>query len=105
FGVSAFTALAWRVILACYGHSISTWLLFRLTILAFAAGWIVPSGFAAGLPVAAVFLRRSGVPFARGMATFGIGRFLEITAYALIMPLALLTTLGSRTSIRAFAVG
>jgi uncharacterized membrane protein YbhN (UPF0104 family) len=39
FGVSWFTALAWRAILRRYGHSISVWLLFRLTMVAFAAGW------------------------------------------------------------------
>jgi uncharacterized membrane protein YbhN (UPF0104 family) len=91
-----FTALAWQAILLRYGHAISVWLLFRLTVLAFAAGWAIPSGFVAGIPVAAYFLRRRGVPFSLGVASFSISRFLELTAYALIVPLVLLSKLGSR---------
>ena len=95
FGVSYFTALAWRAILASYGHVISVWLLFRLTILAFAVGWAIPSGFVAGIPVAAWFLTRRGVPFARGLASFTIGRFFEITANALVLPIILMSGVAS----------
>jgi uncharacterized protein (TIRG00374 family) len=101
FGVSAFTALAWRAILVRYGHRVSGWLLFRLTILAFAAGWIVPSGFVAGIPIAAWFLGRRGVPFSRALASFTISRFLEMTAYVLLLPAVLLSALGSRPLVQA----
>jgi len=104
FSVSAFTALAWDAILRSYGHRVSPWLLFRLTIAAFAAGWAIPSGFVAGIPVAAYFLRRKGVPFSRGLASFSISRFLELTAYALILPMTLLSELGSRPAVRAAAL-
>jgi len=104
FGVSAFTALAWQVILGRSGHSLPVWLLFRLTVLAFAAGWVIPSGFVAGIPVAAYFLKRRGVPFSQGLASFGISRFLEITAYAAILPLALLSEIGSRRTIQVLAL-
>ena len=80
------------------------WYLFELTIVAFAAGWAIPSGFVAGIPVAAWFLRRRGVPFSQGMASFGISRFLELTAYAGILPAALLSAVGSRTTVRIGAV-
>jgi uncharacterized protein (TIRG00374 family) len=105
FGVSAFTALAWRVVLRTYGHTVSVWLLFRLTIVAFATGWLIPSGFVAGVPVAALLLRRRGVPLSQGMASFGIGRFLEITAYAAILPLALFGTVGGHGSVRILVAG
>src|SRR5207237_4352315 len=104
FGVSLFTALAWHPILRRYGHRVSVWYLFELTIVAFAAGWAIPSGFVAGIPVAAWFLRRRRVPFSQGMASFGISRFLELTAYAGILPAALLSAVGSRTTVRIGAV-
>src|SRR5581483_278370 len=103
FGVSFFTALAWRETLLQYGQAVSVGLLFELTVLAFAVGWIVPSGFVAGIPAAAWFLRQRGVPFMQGLASFGIGRFFEITAYVLILPIVLLSSLGSRTLVRAAA--
>jgi uncharacterized protein (TIRG00374 family) len=103
FGVSWFTALAWQAILARYGYAVPAWLLFRLTILAFAAGWAIPSGFVAGIPIAAWFLGRRGVPFSRALASFTISRFLEITAYVLILPAVLLTELGSRPAVRVAA--
>jgi uncharacterized protein (TIRG00374 family) len=77
------------------------WWLFELTILAFAIGWIVPSGFVAGIPAAAWFLHRRGIPFKRALASFGIGRFFEITAYVLILPMVLLSELGAKPVIRA----
>ena len=104
FGVSAFTALAWRAILARYGHRVPVWLLFQLTMLAFAAGWAIPSGFVAGIPIAAWFLARRGVPFACGLATFAISRFLEMTAYVLVLPVVLLSDVGARPGVRAAAV-
>src|SRR5207244_6031919 len=58
----------------------------------------------AGIPVAAWFLRRRGVPFSQGMASFGISRFLELTAYAGILPVALLSAVGSRSTVRVAAV-
>jgi membrane-associated protein len=91
FTSSAFAALALRVILRRYGHCVSPWLLFRLSILAFAVGWLVPSGYVAGFPVAAYLLKRRGVPFGRGLAAFLIERFLELSAYALFLPTALLS--------------
>jgi len=103
FGVSLFTALAWHAILRRYGHRVSVWYLFELTIVAFAAGWAIPSGFVAGIPLAAWFLRRRRVPFSKGMASFGISRFLELTAYAGILPVALLSAVGSRGTVRAGA--
>jgi uncharacterized protein (TIRG00374 family) len=104
FGVSAFTALAWRAILARYGHDAPVGLLFRLTILAFAAGWAIPSGFVAGVPIAAWFLTRRRVPFSRALASFAIGRFLEITAYVLVLPAVLVSDLGAQPAVRATAV-
>jgi glycosyltransferase 2 family protein len=104
FGVSLFTALAWRQILLRYGHRQPVSLLFRVTVIAFAAGWAVPSGFVAGLPVAAWLLRRRGVPFSKGLASFSIGRLLEITAYAAALPLALLSAVGSRLAFRSLAI-
>jgi uncharacterized membrane protein YbhN (UPF0104 family) len=89
FASSAFTALALRVILARYGHVVPRWLLFRLTILAFAVGWLVPSGYVAGFPVAAWVLKRRGIPFGRGLASFVIERFFEIGGYAFLLPTAL----------------
>ncbi|TMA52256.1 MAG: hypothetical protein E6J75_17170, partial [Deltaproteobacteria bacterium] len=68
FGVTLFSALAWQAILAQDGHAVPFWLLFRLTVVAFAVGWAIPSGFVAGIPAAAYFLRRRGVPLARGLA-------------------------------------
>jgi uncharacterized protein (TIRG00374 family) len=100
FGVSLFTALAWRAILRGYGHRVSVWLLLRLTIVAFAAGWVIPSGFVAGIPVAAGLLRREGVPFGRGLASFAISRFLELTAYAFLLPVVLLSDVGARSTFR-----
>jgi glycosyltransferase 2 family protein len=105
FGVSLCTALAWQAILAPIGHVVSVWLLFRLTMIAFAAGWIIPSGFIAGVPLAAWLLRRRGVPFARGLASFGIGRFLEITAYCAILPVMFTTAIGSTRLVRAVVLG
>jgi len=104
FGVSIFTAFAWQRILIGYGHRVRLWLLLRLTALSFAVGWIVPSGFVAGIPVAAYFLRRRGVPFGCGLASFTISRFFEITAYALVLPLVFLTGLGGRPLMCALAV-
>ena len=101
FGVSLCTALAWRTILARYGHVLSVWLLFRLTIVAFTAGWIVPSGFVAGIPLVAWPLRRRGVPFSRGLASFGISRFLEGTAYGAVLPITLASELGSSRTVQA----
>jgi uncharacterized membrane protein YbhN (UPF0104 family) len=93
FASSLFTALALRVILARYGHVVSAWLLFRLTILAFAVGWLVPSGYVAGFPVAAWVLKRRGIPFGRGLASFVIERFFELGGYALLLPTVLLSGL------------
>jgi glycosyltransferase 2 family protein len=95
FSSTVFTALGLRVILRRYGHSVSAWLLFRLSILAFAVGWLVPSGYAAGFPVAAWLLRRRGVPFDRGLAAFLIQRAFELSAYAIVLPTVLLGGLGS----------
>jgi uncharacterized protein (TIRG00374 family) len=91
FASSLFSALALRVILGRYGHQVSVWLLFRLSILAFAVGWLVPSGYVAGFPVAAYLLKRRGVPFSRALAAFLIQRFLELAAYAVVLPTALLS--------------
>jgi uncharacterized protein (TIRG00374 family) len=101
FATSLFGALALRVILGHYGHRVSVWLLFRLSILAFAVGWLVPSGYVAGFPVAAYLLRRRGVPFARGLAAFLIERFLELGAYAVVLPTALLGGLGTGPALLA----
>jgi uncharacterized membrane protein YbhN (UPF0104 family) len=89
FVVSAFGALAWRVVLGRYGHDVSAWLLFRLSVVAFSVGWLLPSGFVAGLPVAAYVLHRRGVPFSCALASFLIGRFFELAAYAVILPAVL----------------
>jgi len=86
FVVSVFGAFAWRVVLGRYGHDVSAWLLFRLSVVAFAVGWLLPSGFVAGLPVAAYLLQRRGVPFSSALASFLIGRFFELAAYAVILP-------------------
>jgi len=91
FASSIFSALALRLILSRYGHAISTWLLFRLSILAFAVGWLVPSGYVAGFPVAAWLLRRRGVPFGRALAAFLIERFFEMAVYALVLPTVLMS--------------
>ena len=105
FGVTLFSALAWQAILEHYGHAVPLWLLFRLTVVAFAVGWAIPSGFVAGIPAAAYFLRRRGVPLARGLAAFVIGRFFEITGFALILPAILLSRLGSHAGVRGLALG
>ena len=105
FGVTLFSALAWQAILAQDGHAVPFWLLFRLTVVAFAVGWAIPSGFVAGIPAAAYFLRRRGVPLARGLAAFAIGRFFEITGFALILPAILLGRLGSHAAVRGLALG
>ena len=104
FGVTLFSALAWQAILERDGHALTLWLLFRLTVLAFAVGWTIPSGFVAGIPAAAYCLRRRGVPLARGLASFVIGRFFEITGFALTLPAILLSSLGSRATVRGLAV-
>jgi len=91
FASSVFAALALRVILGRYGHAVSIWLLFRLAILAFAVGWLVPSGYVAGFPVAAWLLRRRGVPFGRALAAFLIERFFEMAVYALVLPTVLMS--------------
>src|SRR5581483_923567 len=83
---TAFGAVASCAILDRYGHRVSAWLLFRLALVAFAVGWLVPSGFVAGFPVAAWFLRRRGIPFGRSLASFVIERFLELAAFALVLP-------------------
>jgi hypothetical protein len=101
FASSLFSALALRVILGRYGHRVSVWLLFRLSILAFAVGWLVPSGYVAGFPVAAYLLRRRGVPFSRALAAFLIQRFLELAAYAVVLPTALLSGLGAGPAVVA----
>jgi uncharacterized protein (TIRG00374 family) len=101
FTSSLFAALALQVILVRYGHRIPVWLLFRLSIVAFAVGWLVPSGYVAGFPVAAYLLRRRGVPFACGLAAFLIERFLELGAYAVILPTALLSGLGAGAALLA----
>jgi len=101
FASSAFAAAALRVILGRYGYDVPAWLLFRLSILAFAVGWLVPSGYVAGFPVAAWVLRRHGVPFARGLASFLIERFFEIGAYVLVLPTAMLTGLASGATMLA----
>ena len=93
FATSMFSALGVRVILGRYGHALPAWLLFRLTILAFAIGWIVPSGFVAGFPVAAYLLRRRGVPFGRALAALVIERFFEVALYALVLPTVLLSAI------------
>src|SRR5438477_3951402 len=49
---SAFAAMALRLIFSRYDENVSAWLLFRLCLVAFAVGWFVPSGYAAGFPVA-----------------------------------------------------
>lgn len=98
FVVSVFGSLAWRVVLARYGHDVSTWLLFRLSVVAFAVGWLLPSGFVAGLPVAAYLLQRRGVPFSCALASFLIGRFFELAAYAVILP-ALLVADGATSGV------
>src|SRR5439155_7682445 len=105
FVVTLFSALAWQAILERDGHALSLWLLFRLTVVAFAVGWAIPSGFVAGMLAAAYFLRRRGVPLARGIASFVIGRFFEITGFALILPAILLSSLGSHATIRGLAAG
>jgi uncharacterized protein (TIRG00374 family) len=83
---TAFGALTSRVILGHYGHRVAVWLLFRLSLVAFAVGWLVPSGYTAGFPVAAWFLRRRGVPFGQGVAAFVIQRLLELLAFASLLP-------------------
>ncbi len=105
FGVTLFSALAWQTILERDGHALPLWLLFRLTVLAFAVGWAIPSGFVAGIVAAAYYLRRRGVPLARGLASFVTGRFFEITGCALIFPAILLSSLGSHAIVRGLAVG
>jgi len=45
------------------------------------------------------------VPFTRGMASFTIGRFFELTAYAIVLPAVLLTGLASRPLVGVVAVG
>jgi hypothetical protein len=99
FASSLFSALALRVILGRYGHRVSVWLLFRLSILAFAVGWLVPSGYVAGFPVAAYLLKRRGVPFSRALAAFLIQRFLELAAYAVVLPTALLSGFGTGAAV------
>src|SRR5215831_6814600 len=93
FVSSIFSAIAVRVILGRYGHAPSTWLLFRLAILAFAVGWLVPSGYVAGFPVAAYLLRRRGVPFGRALAALLIERFFELAVYVLVLPTVLMSAL------------
>jgi hypothetical protein len=97
FVVAACASLSWQTILARYGHRVPAWLLFRLVLLVFAVGWMIPSGFVAGIPLAAYLLRRHGVPVSRSIASFLISRFLEVSAYALILPAVLLgdTPLGT----------
>src|SRR5262249_25092093 len=41
------------------------------------------------------FLTRCGVPFARGLASFTIGRFFEITANTTVLPMILLSKVAS----------
>ena len=101
FASSLFAAMSLHVILARYGHRVPVSLLFRLSILAFAVGWLVPSGYVAGFPVAAYLLRRRGVPLSRGLASFLIERFLELGAYAVILPAALLSGLGTGAALLA----
>jgi len=105
FGVTLFSALAWQAILEHSGHTVPLWLLFRLTVVAFAVSWAIPSGFVAGIPAAAYFLRRRGVPLSRGLASFVIGRFFEITGFALVLPAILLDRLGSHAAVRGLALG
>ena len=102
--VTLFTALAWRLILEQQGHRVPLWLVFRLTVVTFAVGWTIPSGFVAGIPAAAYFLRRRGVPMVRGLASFVIGRFFEITGSALVLPLVLLSRLGAHPGVRLLAL-
>jgi hypothetical protein len=101
FANSFFGAVALHVILRRYGHRVRVWLLFRVTILAFAVGWLVPSGYVAGFPVAAYVLRRRGVPFGRALAALLIERFLEIGAYAVVLPTALLSGVGAGAALLA----
>src|SRR5262249_33935244 len=93
FANSFFGAVALHVILRRYGHRVPVWLLFRVTILVFAVGWLVPSGYVAGFPVGAYVLRRRGVPFGRALAALLIERFFEIAVYALVLPTVLMSAL------------
>jgi uncharacterized protein (TIRG00374 family) len=104
FAVTLFTSLAWQLILEQEGHTLPLWLLFRLTVVTFAVGWAIPSGFVAGIPAAAYFLRRRGVPLVHGFASFVVGRFFEISGFALVLPAILLSRLGAHPGVRALSV-
>jgi len=90
---SVFAAGALHLVFRRQGDRVPTWLLFRLCLVAFAVGWILPSGYVAGFPLAAWILRRRGIRFAHALAAFLIERFFEVASFVIVLPFVLLAGL------------
>lgn len=86
-------SLALELMFRRTGDRVSAWLLFRLSLVAFAVGFFLPSGYVAGFPLVAWVLHRRGVRFGHALAPFLIQRFFEMATFAVALPFVVLTGL------------